>query len=399
MKLVTRVFSAYDRRIMSRVTCYPTVLLRFAWGDADERSPDRYTLARDLLEAPLHTLHITARKIVALFTPELWYVRRTEGRVPMALYSLFRLLSDIWRADTQEIEGVHNLIKLAAHKSTSSSQATIDASVGLRKAFGFGGTDSKRMKFSSCAPYVDEIVDTAIEYKDESQDIVSDRSLFAPPRPAVLDLEACYEKPKAIVATPCLKWALAQTLEMSRRMKKHAAISSGDAAIVITVNGAIDQLWLCGFTYQGNATLLRAMYDDAVEDTGIFCVSDPATSQVLTVFSSLYDRVVGPSVDFEVQFRPCYLGFGGVGVLLHEMPLTIADDRPTLASLTMLVSTVAPKLPRPRKQPAAIGAHEPAPALCDDAAVDGDDAFVAELFHEVYCVWRCGPTLNSSMET
>ena len=388
--LVVRVYASFHRRVITRLTTYPASLLWFAWGDPDKPSNPRFQLAKDLLRTPIEHLQLTARKLRAIFEPELKWMCKNNGRVPMMLFGFMRSVANTWQADTQEVEGVHNLIKLAAHAgSTTVSQRTIDATVGLRKAMGMGSVEAKRTKWSTVEERVELAIQDACNYEKEGAQILADIHMFVPPLPAVLAIEDFYERPMSSAAVratlgPDMKWALAQSLDFHRRHKKLDLAASSRSAVVLSSFGSPDQIWIVGLTYEGNGTWLRANF--VADREGHFELSNPpVTSQALSVFESYYDRTVTQGCTFELTIQPCYLGFQGIGTLLQLDPI-LDDDDQTNNSFVMVLNEIAPKLPRAPKIAAVAKAPAALPVLDgepDDAAAAEDVQFEEDLLMRV----------------
>ena len=278
---MSRVWGSFDRRITTRLTLWPARLLWLAWGDPTTRMVERLRVCEDLLRTPPSMLHITARKVRAIFGPELRYAVANGGVVPSLLYSLMKTIALLWRADTQEIEGIHNLIKLAAKSSTVSKQRTLDAVVGLRKWFGLGSTATKRLKWSQVEPQISAAITVATQYSQEAAAITCERGYFAIPKPAQLALQDCYEQPGSAgrgAVEPHMAWALAQTLEFHRRTKGHALVADSKIAIVFKVHGSIDQVWICCMAYEKNGTWIRC-HVNADSDAAYKVGSPPVSSQ------------------------------------------------------------------------------------------------------------------------
>ena len=134
-KCVLRLLSGYHRRIQNRFEGVQYRLLWFAHRDPREESVERCKLARFLLESDDSSLHITGRKFKAVFRRELRDCASNAGRVSTAMYTAMRYIACHWTADTQEIEGIMNLIKIASDKGSSRiSLALVDARVATIKA-------------------------------------------------------------------------------------------------------------------------------------------------------------------------------------------------------------------------------------------------------------------------
>ena len=112
-RTVARIYANYSRRILQRLRTCPVSLLLFAIREPTCPSHERATLANYLLSTDSANLQTTARKIKCLFGRSLRFCVDSGGLVTRALYNVFYIVACQWRADTQEVEGIHNLIKLA----------------------------------------------------------------------------------------------------------------------------------------------------------------------------------------------------------------------------------------------------------------------------------------------
>ena len=108
----------------------------------------RRAVASRLLQTPWEELHPTVKKLRKLFPCQLTFVAKNRGRVPLQLFSLIHLVCREWTADTQEIEGVMSLVKIAVGTSNRISQHLIDSRVGIIKHLGMGSRLTKHAKWS-----------------------------------------------------------------------------------------------------------------------------------------------------------------------------------------------------------------------------------------------------------
>lgn len=113
-RVVLSTLADYDRRVMKRLDSDPYRLLLFAEAPPDQSCPKRQQLAQTLLETAPEALHITAAKIKVLFGKALRYVART-GCCSAPLFITMRFVACFWKGDTQEIEGINNLVQLFAN--------------------------------------------------------------------------------------------------------------------------------------------------------------------------------------------------------------------------------------------------------------------------------------------
>ena len=129
-RLVLRVIASFQRRIMQALETMPIQLLWFAVEAPDVEHVERQRVAQLLLDTPSHELHVTARKIKFLFLMNLIYCVDSGGKIHMTMYAAFKLLADVWAADTQEVEGYMSVIQAAVAKAPSIQEPQLDARVG-----------------------------------------------------------------------------------------------------------------------------------------------------------------------------------------------------------------------------------------------------------------------------
>jgi hypothetical protein len=137
-KLTLHVLCDFDRRVTTRLESMPYLLLWLAYSSPTEECQSRLRVVTMMLNTDDEILHRTAVKIKRVFRKELDDCLGTNGRLSSRLYSPMRIVANEWKADTQEIEGIMNLIKLASHASNTISAQLMDARVGNRKDVGLG---------------------------------------------------------------------------------------------------------------------------------------------------------------------------------------------------------------------------------------------------------------------
>ena len=105
-RLVSRLVSDYDSRIMGRVSKPPVSLLWLAVGVPSDQHPRRAAVASMLLDAADEPLHTTAKKIKHLFTfeLELCVLQRCYFDCPLHTYASGGLPMEGQRFG----DGVHN---------------------------------------------------------------------------------------------------------------------------------------------------------------------------------------------------------------------------------------------------------------------------------------------------
>ena len=108
VKIVLRLHANYSVRILERTRQFLAKLLWFAKESSDDPCAHRANLAMELLSTEAADLHVCARKVNILFSPELQYVVESGGRCPMSLFATIRWAALRWRCDDQAIEGIMN---------------------------------------------------------------------------------------------------------------------------------------------------------------------------------------------------------------------------------------------------------------------------------------------------
>ena len=93
-----------------------------------------------------------------------------ENALP--LYVPIRILCCWWKGDTQEIEGVNNLIQLVCQRAPWVSLGLLDARVALRKELGLGQRSAKESKWSQTQPKANEMMRKALASFDSAGSIV-----------------------------------------------------------------------------------------------------------------------------------------------------------------------------------------------------------------------------------
>ena len=217
VRAVIRLLSDYDRRIMRRLASDPCRLLQFAKSDMSAACPMRAQLARQLLEQTAD-LHPTARALVRFFRKELQVCCSTGGTVPVRLYTLMRMIARDMTAETQEIEGIQSLIKLAvARRGQKCGLPLIDAHIANVKDLGIGTRASNYFKYSTVAARICAIVESAVEYHQPGQTLIALPGIWETPAPfsgALPDVSRAYSQQISQLALP---WASSQASFLHRQ--------------------------------------------------------------------------------------------------------------------------------------------------------------------------------------
>jgi hypothetical protein len=144
-------------------------------------------LAQRLISTPIAQLHICAVKALYCFGPEIRACAESgNGVIGACAYAPFKYLQMNWRADTQEVEGVMNMIKTAVARSPAIGLALLDARVGNRKQLGYNaGVDQlHKRKFSLIQNSLDELLGACAELVPRVHEVMVPNR-WEPPVPCV----------------------------------------------------------------------------------------------------------------------------------------------------------------------------------------------------------------------
>ena len=147
------VLGAVVRRIIGRVESFPVKLLVLVKSDKDTCCSERIAVACELLDTPPAALHIIARKVVTVIARELGDTKHS-GKLCCRLYSALMLAAVHWKAETQEIEGVNNMLQMMIHQAPNIHQMP-DSGSGRPCLLGVAGiaTSSRISKVSSTSAW------------------------------------------------------------------------------------------------------------------------------------------------------------------------------------------------------------------------------------------------------
>lgn len=291
MKGSMRVAAGFHRRVTTVLSSSPYNLLWLARTEAHMKCSRRQELALELLDTADAQLHITARIMKRLFREELKDCAM-EGTISMCLYAPMRLLALSWRADTQEIEGVNNLISMATDRAPKISLALLDARVATRKDVGLGSRATKYKKYTVLAPRIKEILDDAVQHADGVQAVLERKGRWAGPQPATDPGENRESVAPCLYAPQVLTWATTYNMGWYRAAERRNANREES---IIVFRGQ-PHAWVCMMTYYYTGHLLKFdVMEPATESSGpILRRSDPVEiKSSLDIFAELYPLAPG----------------------------------------------------------------------------------------------------------
>ena len=232
-RLAVRVLTDYDRRIIGRVETDPIRLLLLVKSKPNRVCPERQCLADEPVSTTPLRLHITARKLMILFGPELRNTAST-GILCGRLYCLMMFVAVHWKADTQEIEGMNNMVQALRRQNPHISLVALDARLALRKLFGGGGKKGDRiLKWSAVKDYVEEILDVAVECWEDSFDICRPER-FETPAPSPI-VNTTNGRPTATTEkTPALEWGIRYVRKIQRWTKEANFENVDEVPLLVT---------------------------------------------------------------------------------------------------------------------------------------------------------------------
>ena len=163
-KVTTQHVCDFSMRVTRRLQSWPYPLLWLGKEEAHVPCARRQQVCRDMLGTSNDTLHITVLKVKYCFAAEV-AACANDGTCPDNLQLVLRLVSTKWRGDTQEIEGINNLIQIQCAQCPHVTLALIDARTALKKQLRLGSKDDSRKNWSQVEPVASALLDEAAGQK------------------------------------------------------------------------------------------------------------------------------------------------------------------------------------------------------------------------------------------
>ena len=180
-----KVLCGFDWRVMQRVSALPMRLLLFGAEPSNYACPRRQQLASDLLATPDDQLHATARNVKLLFRTSLEFTAAT-GQIYTPLFVIWRIAAQMWSGDSQEIEGVNNMIKSITTMAPGISLSLLDARVSTRKDAGIGSRSRKVTRWRQVSQRAEEMIADAVDHVSGVNKILASKDRWALPDVATI---------------------------------------------------------------------------------------------------------------------------------------------------------------------------------------------------------------------
>jgi hypothetical protein len=305
-------------------------------------------VAVEILNAAPGALHITAEKIKRIFSKQLRYIVDTGGKIGIKLYSMFKLLCHSWSADTQEIEGIHNLIRLAACCSTTMGLELVDARVGMRKEAGLGSRGAKNLSYTELEPRLKRILQDAVEHFDLAVvDVMARVHRFDPPKACRRPFDHTLAVEPVGAAGLALTWAVANNTVLRRYMLKNHAIADSGAVMEIKDILGRSAFWVVVLKYRFSSYMLKLARDhDSVHMLEV--AWPPVLKLSVDVILEYYESCVNDSARYDISFSKLHWALGNFAVILDDTMDALEDDADPLSSLHMVLGKTIPKVPKSR---------------------------------------------------
>ena len=149
-------------------------------------------VTQDILDAEPNGLEINTMKILIMYEAA---IRKAadDGKVAYNLWWLVWWLARKWRADTQEVEGLHLALKAQLAKAPNITLALVSARLSIRKALNIiGGKGPTAKKWSLVAPVADALVAEASGHFEAAQEIVAEVGRWEAPTARRPKPPCCY---------------------------------------------------------------------------------------------------------------------------------------------------------------------------------------------------------------
>eukprot|EP00959_Pyramimonas_sp_CCMP1952_P141027 2951548-Pyramimonas_sp.AAC.1 len=188
------------------------------------------------------------REVLARFRADLEYCQSSGGRCTVPLCTAVRKLAENWAADSQELEGVMSLVKLATQRGSSRiSLQLVDARISIVKALGVGSRATKGFKYSQIRPVLNNLVEEAREHVSLVPPLPADT--YEPPKAVSCNIPNIQSQP-AEVDRKALPWPVLQSLRLARVCQKSFLTKTGGMALIIKLEGAIVEGWVIMNTFK-----------------------------------------------------------------------------------------------------------------------------------------------------
>ena len=150
--LVLNGAAEFDMRVLSSVNKFPARWLLLAYKPPTISCDIRKRVAHEILVANLHALDVTTAKLRILFGDELRQAAR-DGTYRVDAYAVVWWIARAWKADTQYIEGLNNVLKGFIQRSPNIGLPLCSNRLAIKHSLGFTGFTSIQKKTQCCVAF------------------------------------------------------------------------------------------------------------------------------------------------------------------------------------------------------------------------------------------------------
>jgi hypothetical protein len=329
-KVSTRFIGRYRRRILEVIESSQCQVLWIAHVPHDQPSEKRVEVLKRIVHAVESTLHISCRKLKKLFQMDMLNCISREGRIDLPLWTLCRVLASDWSADSQELEGVMSLIRIAEKLGSNKlSQSLLDSRVSNIKSMGLGTRATKGWKFSRIAPALQDVVNEGTANFQHHHEVMDDVTKWRPARPITHAISPASIEDMPI-AREALAWSSSYGLLIHRACLEQVRLGSGDVAMVFKTNDLFSSAWVASgrYKYQTWVSEVRFRGEDGVD-----LLQPVHPLPIAQVLATLYTDCCTRGAKISLTFAPVSIPLGGVGSVMpledYESPsIAITDAMP-----------------------------------------------------------------------
>ena len=358
-------------------------MLYIGRGEPGNHCSRRQAIAQQILRTRDDALHGTVLKLKEMFPASLAVVAAGDD-VPASLFVCLRLIVFWYWGDSQEMEGVNSLLKMAVSRSPTISLPLLCARVALRKDIAFASGMGKVTKHSVLARISVGMLADAGYHIDADIAVQGQEKRYTPPGKGAFHLGDMH-KTRSLGAqratTQPLEWARSYALEWYRR--RSCLDAQGFTGLVFEAAGHdTTDVWLCPFTYNRRGFFMKftrtrcgmlldrdAQYTAPLEGIDLFLQQyDAACQHPLQVHMLSYDADSShwgalETAALEDDQHIASLVAGGLWV--GQVRMLDASEELFLLSKSPLTASRAPRRDRP-----LIDAPAPEEALTAPATVE-----------------------------
>ena len=299
-KLILKMLANFDRRITGVMLRLDVQCLWLGFGRPEEENAERKRVAARLLHllTPEGAEEAQAwkagpLKVAKVFAKELHTCVQQEGAISVILWTVLRQLVEQWRAETDELESLNNMIRNEARKSPNISLLLTDARVAIRKyilALLPGGWDHMtRLRMRDVRGPFNEVLDEAVQFVAGVPDVMNRTERFSRPHsctrqtPMPTRLALTWDWQSLQDQVLALEWARPWNGVWRRRYLESVKEKPKDCLVVC------DEVWALAelFKYQG---YFFQCVPDPDDPDKVEVLRPPVMKSSLELMASLFDQ-------------------------------------------------------------------------------------------------------------